>query len=101
MEQLYRLYFQDVYLYLRSLCGSEQLAEELTAETFSQALAGLHRFRGDCDVRVWLCQIAKYQYYTHCRKQKRQPQPLPEHLPDSRCSLEQALEDKDAAARIH
>lgn len=65
MEQLYRLYFRDVYLYLRSLCGSEQLAEELTAETFSQALAGLHRFRGDCDVRVWLCQIAKYQYYTH------------------------------------
>lgn len=101
MEQLYRLYFRDVYLYPRSLCGSEQLAEELTAETFSQALAGLHRFRGDCDVRVWLCQIAKYQYYTHCRKQKRQPQPLPEHLPDSRCSLEQALEDKDAAARIH
>jgi DNA-directed RNA polymerase specialized sigma24 family protein len=35
------LYFRDVYLYLRSLSASENIAEEITQETFVKALKQL------------------------------------------------------------
>ena len=55
-EEIYQTYFQDVYFYLRRLSGSEEIAEEMTAETFLKALRAIDRFRGECDLRVWLCQ---------------------------------------------
>ena len=70
-EEIYRLYFKDVYLYMRRLSGDEDIAEEITAETFFKALKSLDNFRGDCDVRVWLCQIAKNSYYTYLNKNKK------------------------------
>lgn len=38
---------------------NSSLAEELTQETFYQTFISLHRFRGDCEVKTWICQIAK------------------------------------------
>lgn len=70
-EKLYRTYFSDVYLYILRLSGNEHTAEEITSETFFYALQSIDRFRGDCDVRVWLCQIAKNRYYTYIRKNSR------------------------------
>ena len=67
-EKLYHTYFSDVYLYIRRLSGDEQIAEEITSETFFKAMHSIDSFRGDCDVRVWLCQIAKNCYYTHTKK---------------------------------
>mgnify|MGYP000759323709 FL=1 len=58
-EEVYAVYFDDVYRYLLSLSGSESTAEELTSETFFRAMDALDRFRGECSVRVWLCQIAE------------------------------------------
>jgi RNA polymerase sigma-70 factor (ECF subfamily) len=34
IEQLYRTYFKDVYLYLLAISKNKDLAEELTQETF-------------------------------------------------------------------
>lgn len=65
------MYFDDVYRYLLSLSGSESTAEELTSETFFCAMNALDRFRGECSVRVWLCQIAKNLYYSQLRREKR------------------------------
>ncbi len=70
-EEIYRLYFKDVYLYLRRLSGDEELAEEITADTFLKALRSIDKFRGDCDIRVWLCQIAKNSYYTYLKKNRK------------------------------
>ena len=67
-ETVYETYFGDVYRYLLRMTGSESLAEELTAETFFKAMKAVDGFRGDCDVRVWLCKIAKNQYLTHLKK---------------------------------
>ncbi len=59
-DEIYERYFNDVFLYVRRLSkGNEQLAEEITSEVFFKAIRGIDRFRGDCDIRVWLCQIAK------------------------------------------
>lgn len=67
-EEIYSLYFKDVYLYIRRLSGDENIAEEITADTFYKALRSIDKFRGDCDIRVWLCQIAKNSYYTYIKK---------------------------------
>ncbi len=59
-EQIYKDYFRDVFLYVRRLSGGdERLAEDITSEAFFRALRRIDSFRGDCDIRVWLCQIAK------------------------------------------
>lgn len=71
MEQVYDLYFQDVYRYIRHLSGSEHVAEEITSETFFKALHSIGKFRGQCDIRVWLCQIARNCYISSLRKEKR------------------------------
>ena len=61
-EQVYDLYFRDVYRYILKLSGSEHVAEEITSDTFFKALRSIGKSRGSCDMRVWLCQIAKNCY---------------------------------------
>ena len=72
IEELYRTYFDIVYRYIRSISQDGSLAEEVTQETFFKALKKADQFRGDCDVRVWLCQIAKNTLYDYLKKQKKQ-----------------------------
>ena len=77
MEAVYRRYAQTVYKFLLSQCHSAQMAEELTQETFYQAVRSIDRFDGSCKVSVWLCQIAKHLWYQHLRKANRETE-LPE-----------------------
>ena len=63
-EKIYRDYFDDVFLYIKRLSGSEDIAEDITSEAFYKAMRSIKGFRGECDIRVWLCQIAKNCYYT-------------------------------------
>lgn len=67
-EQIYRDYFNDVFLYIRRLSNNEHIAEEITSETYYKAMRSVESFRGDCDIRVWLCQIAKNCYYSYLKK---------------------------------
>ena len=67
-ENIYKTYFNDVYLYIRRLSNDEYIAEEITSETFFKAMRSIEGFRGDCDIRVWLCQIAKNCYYSYLKK---------------------------------
>ncbi|MDD3347176.1 sigma-70 family RNA polymerase sigma factor [Oscillibacter sp.] len=70
-EEVYNLYFKDVYRYALSLCKNEMLAEELTQETFFKALKGIDSFDGTCKLYVWLCQIAKNTYFSVYKKGQR------------------------------
>lgn len=67
-EQIYSTYFKSVYLFVMQLSGNEHIAEEITSETFFKAINSIDSFRGDCDMRVWLCQIAKNTYYSYLKK---------------------------------
>lgn len=82
MDTIYRQYAQTVYHFLLSQTHDEALAEELTQETFYQAIRSLHRFDGSCKLSVWLCQIAKHLWYQHLRRAKRETamEDLPEPL---------------------
>ena len=69
MEEIYKQYAKQIYGYLIYLSHNADLAEELTQETFYKAIQHIHQFRGECEINVWLCQIAKNLYYMHIRHQ--------------------------------
>lgn len=71
MDDLYRDYFQFVFKYLFCLTHEADLSEELTQETFYQALRTYEHFRGDSKVSTWLCQIAKHLWIKEIEKRNR------------------------------
>ena len=76
MDAVYRAHAQTVYKFLLAQCHDPDLSEELTQETFYQAVRSIGRFDGSCKLSVWLCQIAKHLWYQHLRKRQRDPVPL-------------------------
>ncbi len=68
MDEIYRQYAQTVYRYLLGLTRDADLAEELTQETFYQAIRTSDRFDGSCKVSTWLCAIARNVLQTHRRR---------------------------------
>ena len=101
LDEMYREYYGDVYRYLRGLTADEQLAEDLTQETFLRAMRSVKGFRGDCAFRVWLCQIAKNLWYSHCRKARHtadlsEAETVPDEL-----HLAELIADKDVAMQLH
>ena len=83
MQTVYQRHAQTVYKFLLAKTGDEHLAEELTQETFYQAVKSVDRFDGGCKVSVWLCQNAKHLWFQHLRKRKRESPVPPEDLPES------------------
>ncbi len=72
LEEIYALYFKDVYYFAYSLTKDKHLAEDITSETFLKALKSLNSYKGESDIHVWLFQIAKNTYYSHLRKSKKE-----------------------------
>ena len=101
-EEIYRAYFKDVYLYLRSLSANMDTAEELTQEVFSKALKSIDSFDGSRDIRAWLFTIAKNTYYTFCKRQKLfVKEELSEEALDLQVCFTEQLENEEQAFRIH
>lgn len=100
-EAVYRDYFQAVELYLKALCGNEALAEELTQQVFFQALRGLPKFRGECDIRTWLCAMGRNCYLSHLRKQHPAESVDDLSIPDPMQSVEERVLDRDQAMAVH
>lgn len=100
-QEVYRLYFRDVYRYALSLCRDEALAEEITQETFYKALVKLNTFDGKCKVSVWLCQIAKNTYISMLRKDKHLDRHGSTDLLADHESMEDLFFRKEEAFAIH
>ena len=88
MDEIYQKYARTVYKYLLSRTQNEALAEELTQETFYQAIQSIDRFEGKCKLSTWLCAIAKHQLLSYQRKH-----PPQDNLEETSSSVESA-EDK-------
>lgn len=72
IKKAYEEYYQTVFGFLLGItAGNYDLSEELTQETFYRAAKNIGKFRGDCKMSTWLCQIAKYAYFQYLDKQKR------------------------------
>lgn len=101
-ERIYTSYFNDVYLYIRRLSGDTHIAEEITSETFFKAMRSIDGFRGDCDIRIWLCQIARNCFYSYRGKTGRADsiEALGRDIPSQGMSLEERALRHDEAMGI-
>ena len=70
-EEAYKDNIKAVFAYLMATTGDVHLSEELTQEAFYRAYRAIKRFRGDCKLSVWLCQIAKHCLLDHQKKASR------------------------------
>ena len=95
MDSAYRENARKVYRFLMSLCYEEETAEELTQETFYQAVRCADKYDGTCKVSTWLCQIAKHLWYRELEKRKKKgTSPLDKQMaPDEElCIREEKME---------
>lgn len=101
LEEIYHHYFKDVYLFVYSLCKDKNIAEDITSETFLKAIKSIDRFKGDCDIRVWLCQIAKNSYFSFLRKNKMAVnlEDIAEPMDD--INVEKLIQSSEDRMRIH
>ena len=88
-------------LYLRSVTKDVCLAEELTEQVFFQALKALPNFRGDSDIRTWLCSMARNCYLSYLRKNRPTEDISQIQIPDLSESIEERVEDTHQAMVIH
>lgn len=102
-DDVYHMYFQDVFYYIRSLCTDQNIAEEVTQETFTKVLRSIDRFDGRKDIRAWLFTIAKNTYLDYCRKQKHYDyRQQMDALPDTpQPQFIEKLMDTETAFQIH
>lgn len=105
MDRVYREYSVPLYRYLLTLTRDAALAEELTQETFCEAVRCIERYDGSCQMLTWLCQIGKRNWYDHLKKQaRRQTVPIEQadrHPAAPGDSPELAAETADGLTRIY
>ena len=59
-----------LYKYVFCLTGNEDTTEEIVQETFLVAVKDINKFRGECKISTWLCQISKYIWYKKVKKER-------------------------------
>ncbi|MBP3254951.1 MAG: sigma-70 family RNA polymerase sigma factor [Clostridia bacterium] len=67
IDKICEEYSSVVYRYLFCITHDEEIAKDLTQDTFYIAIKDINRFREDCSVNVWLCKIAKNLWYKYLR----------------------------------
>ncbi|SHL22969.1 RNA polymerase sigma-70 factor, ECF subfamily [Anaerocolumna jejuensis DSM 15929] len=99
-DAIYSEYYSAVYKYVLTLCHDKNVAEEITQEAFFKALKNIDKFRGECKLSVWLCQIAKNTFLTLETQNQRRSEQSTDNL-EACGDFEQALVNHDTAFAIH
>lgn len=82
--------------------GDEDLAADLTQETYRKAWASLDRFRGDCAFSSWLYRIAHTTFLSHVRRPRRvESLEEPEWVEANDPSARQQAQAAEEARRLH
>lgn len=68
VEEVYREYSDMIYRWLLARTGDHNVAEEITQETFYQAVLHADRYDHSCKVSTWLCSIASNKLKEYYRK---------------------------------
>ena len=71
IEEIYKMYSRKVFLFLLSKTNNEDIAEELTQETFFQAVQCIDKFKGNSSILTWLCGIAKNVWLKDLRERQK------------------------------
>lgn len=68
IEEIYKKYANLIKNYIFFITRDKDLSEEIMQETFVVAIDQINKFRGDCEIQVWLCSIAKKILYKKTKK---------------------------------
>lgn len=68
LEQVYKEYSDMIYRWLLARTGDPDVAEEITQETFYQAVLHADAYDYSCKVSTWLCSIASNKLKEYYRK---------------------------------
>lgn len=86
-----------VHRYLAARCGGDEaLAEELTQQTFVEAIRNRSRFDGRSDVVTWLCAIGRNKLVDHHRRHGRDQRRHGELLDQHRLRADAAWRSSEA-----
>lgn len=69
LEELYRRYYRELYIFVYSLCESETVTDDILQDTFLKALLLLKD--SHTNMRAWLYLVARNLYYNYYNKQKK------------------------------
>ena len=103
MNEIYNKYSSIVYKYVFCLTDSEDITEEIVQETFLVAVKDINKFRGDCKISTWLCQISKYIWYKKLKKSKKKQEISLDNLKDALIleeSIEENIIDKEGKIQL-
>ncbi|SDM82804.1 RNA polymerase sigma factor [Sediminibacillus halophilus] len=100
-EEIYREYFKEIYLYIKSLSHDETIAEDMTQEVFFKALKAIDKFDGSKDIRAWLYTIAKNTYFSHYKRKKRTVTLEVNEEPSTGVQLVKHLMNEEDAFMVH
>lgn len=70
LDDIYKIYFHEIYRFLFSLCYDHHMAEDLVQETFLRAHLYIENYNGE-KVKTWLFTVAHNVFIDHYRKHKR------------------------------
>ncbi len=68
VEEIYKKYANVIKNYIFLITRDKDLSEEIMQETFIVAINQINKFRGDCEISVWLCSISKKILYKKTHK---------------------------------
>ena len=68
IEEIYKKYANLIKNYIFLITRDKELSEEIMQETFVVAINQIGKFRGECEISVWLCSIAKKILYNKTKR---------------------------------
>lgn len=98
-EQLYKLYYMQVFSYAMTLAKNKNTAEELTQKTFFKILTAGKGYKGLSSELTWILAITKNLYIDECRKDARNAGITIEQQSDT--NIENMIDDEDSSFRIY
>lgn len=92
IDKIYKKYGEIVYKYIFCLTGNKDTTEEIVQETFLVAVKDINKFRSECKISTWLCQIGKYIWYKKLKKEKSQKE-IPLDILQNTLIMEESIEE--------
>lgn len=92
IDKIYKKYGEIVYKYIFCLTGNKDTTKEIVQETFLVAVKDINKFRGECKISTWLCQIGKYIWYKKLKKEKSQKE-IPLDILQNTLIMEESIEE--------
>ncbi len=103
IEDMCKDYAKDVFSYLLCITYDKEIAEELTQETMYKAIKNIKKYRGACEINIWLCKIARNEWFMYRKKNNKiKTVPIEEAMDiESNTYVEEEIIEKNEREKIY